>query len=102
MLFAVQYERLGSLMVTGLLKYILYAVLNVLDTYPSLVNLLLKISGDTEREHINDIIVELHIRSIECRYYSVTDLCKLKFRVLPVPFYNLKHIAAPPYPHKFI
>ena len=73
-LFTVQNIGLGSLLITGLSKYLFHAVLNILHMDAVFLHLSLKISRYTQSQQIDHIIVVLDICGIKCLHNSVTDL----------------------------
>ena len=81
----------GNVCVTGLLENLLNAVLNLFYMDSVVLNFFLKIRGNTKRKKVNDIVVILHLGSIERFHNRVIDLGESKICSSTVSLNYLEH-----------
>ncbi len=86
MLTTVEYICLSHIRVARFNKYLLDAVLYILDRDQSVMKLWLEFRGYLEGEEVNDLRVIILLLCFKCEPYRITDFREIKVVDLTVSF----------------
>ena len=91
-LLAVEDIGLGNVGVACLAEDVLHAVLDLLHGDPSVVDLVLVIGSDLQRQQVDDVRIVLFVGGLEGLGDGSADLGEIKLHDLAVPLDNLIHV----------
>jgi len=90
-LFPVKDICFRDIRITGIGKHALHTVLNILNPDFLIPDLVIKITGDLQGNHIQNTVMVVSVTCIKCLLDRSADLLYIKFRYRSISFYNSVH-----------